>query len=151
MTRDKRTKSLYPMVKNRLHSLKFFINGAHQFYWEPIPRVKASTAGWQRIRNAPLFLVGNARILHWSERNSISFIAHHRKSFPVAAAIPVFLIYPIGQGSFSDGMHLGISFTFNFMIVFQAEHMLGVFGCSLFSAMRGNLWFDQGNYRKRIH
>jgi hypothetical protein len=30
--------------------------------------------------------------------------------------------YPIGQGSFSDGMPLGISGTFNFMIVFQAEH-----------------------------
>jgi hypothetical protein len=37
-----------------------------------------------------------------------------------AAATAVFLIYPIGQGSFSDGMPLGISGTFNFMIVFQA-------------------------------
>jgi photosystem II P680 reaction center D1 protein len=27
-----------------------------------------------------------------------------------------------GQGSFSDGMPLGVSGTFNFMIVFQAEH-----------------------------
>ena len=43
-------------------------------------------------------------------------------SAPVAAASAVFLIYPIGQGSFSDGMPLGISGTFNFMIVFQAEH-----------------------------
>ncbi|CAK9250551.1 unnamed protein product, partial [Sphagnum jensenii] len=41
-------------------------------------------------------------------------------SAPVAAATAVFLIYPIGQGSFSDGMPLGISGTFNFMIVFQA-------------------------------
>ena len=32
------------------------------------------------------------------------------------------LNYPIGQGSFSDGMPLGISGTFNFMLVFQAEH-----------------------------
>jgi hypothetical protein len=40
---------------------------------------------------------------------------------PVAAATAVFIIYPIGQGSFSDGMPLGISGTFNFMIVFQAE------------------------------
>jgi hypothetical protein len=32
------------------------------------------------------------------------------------------LLYPIGQGSFSDGMPLGISGTFNFMLVFQAEH-----------------------------
>jgi hypothetical protein len=39
-----------------------------------------------------------------------------------AAATAFFLIYPIGQGSFSDGMPLGISGTFNFMIVFQAEH-----------------------------
>jgi photosystem II P680 reaction center D1 protein len=55
------------------------------------------------------------------------------------------LIYPIGQGSFSDGMPQGISGTFNFMIVFQAEHNIlmhpfhmlgvaGVFGGSLFSA-----------------
>jgi hypothetical protein len=43
-------------------------------------------------------------------------------SAPVAAATAVFLRYPIGQGSFSDGMPLGISGTFNFMIVFQAEH-----------------------------
>ena len=57
-------------------------------------------------------------------------------SAPVAAAAAVFVIYPIGQGSFSDGMPLGISGTFNFMLVFQAEHnilmhpfhMLGVAG-----------------------
>ncbi len=60
------------------------------------------------------------------------------------------LIYPIGQGSFSDGMPLGISGTFNFMFVFQAEHNIlmhpfhmlgvaGVFGGSLFSAMHGSL------------
>ncbi|KAK7234378.1 hypothetical protein RIF29_46967 [Crotalaria pallida] len=46
-------------------------------------------------------------------------------SAPVAAATAVFLIYPIGQGSFSDGMPLGIS--------------AGVFGGSLFSAMHGSL------------
>jgi hypothetical protein len=33
-------------------------------------------------------------------------------SAPVAAATAVFLIYPIGQGSFSDGMPLGISAAF---------------------------------------
>jgi photosystem II P680 reaction center D1 protein len=71
-------------------------------------------------------------------------------SAPVAAASAVFVIYPIGQGSFSDGMPLGISGTFNFMIVFQAEHNIlmhpfhmagvaGVFGGSLFSAMHGSL------------
>ena len=36
------------------------------------------------------------------------------------AAITVFIVYPIGQGSFSDGMPLGISGTLNFMLVFQA-------------------------------
>ncbi|PHU30032.1 Photosystem II protein D1 [Capsicum chinense] len=71
-------------------------------------------------------------------------------SAPVSAATAVFWIYPIGQGSFSDGMPLGISGTFNFMIVFQAEHnilmhpfhmlgVVGVFGGSLFSAMHGSL------------
>jgi len=71
-------------------------------------------------------------------------------SAPVAAASAVFIVYPIGQGSFSDAMPLGISGTFNFMLVFQAEHnilmhpfhILGVaavFGSSLFSAMHGSL------------
>ena len=57
-------------------------------------------------------------------------------SGPVAAASAVFVVYPLGQGSFSDGMPLGISGTFNFMLVFQAEHNIlmhpfhffGVFG-----------------------
>ena len=59
-------------------------------------------------------------------------------------------MYLFGQGSFSDGMPLGISGTFNFMLVFQAEHNIlmhpfhmmgvaGVFGGSLFSAMHGSL------------
>ena len=71
-------------------------------------------------------------------------------SAPLIAATAVFILYPIGQGSFSDGMPLGISGTFNFMLVFQAEHKIlmhpfhilgvaGVFGGSLFSAMHGSL------------
>ncbi len=71
-------------------------------------------------------------------------------SAPVAAATAVLLIYSIGQGSFSDGMPLGISGTFNFMFVLQAEHnvlmhplhmlgVAGVFGGALFSAMHGSL------------
>ena len=71
-------------------------------------------------------------------------------SAPVIGATAVFIVYPIGQGSFSDGMPLGISGTFNFMLVFQAEHNIlmhpfhilgvaGVFGGSLFSAMHGSL------------
>ena len=69
---------------------------------------------------------------------------------PAAAATAVLFVYPIGQGSFSDGLPLGISGTFNFMLVFQAEHNIlmnplhmlgvaGVFGGSLFSAMHGSL------------
>ncbi|KAE9610916.1 putative photosystem II [Lupinus albus] len=58
-----------------------------------------------------------------------------------------FLDLSNGQGSFSDSMPLGIYGTFNFMIVFQAEHNIimhpfgvaGVFGGSLFSAMHGSL------------
>ena len=75
------------------------------------------------------------------------FVAY---SAPLAAAYAVFLVYPFGQGSFSDGMPLGISGQFNFMLVFQAEHNIlmhpfhmlgvaGVFGGSLFSAMHGSL------------
>lgn len=43
-------------------------------------------------------------------------------SAPVAAACAVLIVYPVGQGSFSDGLPLGITGTFNFMIVFQTEH-----------------------------
>ncbi|MFQ6631795.1 hypothetical protein Gotur_008933 [Gossypium turneri] len=68
----------------------------------------------------------------------------------VAVATVVLLIYPIGQGSFSYGMPLGISGTFNFMIIFQTEHnilmhlfyilsVVSVFGSSLFNAMHGSL------------
>ena len=76
------------------------------------------------------------------------FVAY---SAPVAAASAVFLVYPIWSRIFlSDGMPLGISGTFNYMFVFQAEHNIllhpfhmlgvaGVFGGSLFSAMHGSL------------
>ena len=81
-------------------------------------------------------------------------------SAPLSAAMAVFLVYPFGQGSFSDGMPLGISGTFNFMLVFQAEHNIpmhpfhmlgvaGVFGGSLFSAMHGSLVILQ-NHRGRV-
>lgn len=71
-------------------------------------------------------------------------------SAPVSAATAVLLMYPIGQGSFSDGLMLGISGTFNFMLVFSPEHnvlmhpfhmlgVAGVFGGALFSAMHGSL------------
>lgn len=71
-------------------------------------------------------------------------------SAPAAAATAVFLIYPIGQGSFSEGMPLGISGTFYFMFSVQAAHnlvmhpfnMLGVAGalggaflCSVYGSL----------------
>jgi photosystem II P680 reaction center D1 protein len=37
-------------------------------------------------------------------------------SAPVAAATAVFIIYPLGQGSFSDGMPLGISGKLNCLL-----------------------------------
>ncbi|MGH2413143.1 MAG: photosystem II q(b) protein [Microcystaceae cyanobacterium] len=69
---------------------------------------------------------------------------------PVAAAISVLLIYPMGQGSFSEGMPLGICGTFNFMLLFQADHnilmnpfhqlgVMGVFGGAFLSAMHGSM------------
>ncbi|BAZ04425.1 photosystem II q(b) protein [Calothrix sp. NIES-3974] len=69
---------------------------------------------------------------------------------PVAATISVLLIYPIGQGSFSAGMPLGISGTFNFMLEFQADHnilmsplhqlgVIGVLGGAFACAMHGSL------------
>jgi len=71
-------------------------------------------------------------------------------SAPVAAATAVTLVYSMGQGSFSDGLPLGISGTFNFMMVLQAEHnilmhplhmlgVVGIFGGALISAMHGSL------------
>jgi photosystem II P680 reaction center D1 protein len=69
---------------------------------------------------------------------------------PVAAATSVLLIYPVAQGSFSSGMPLGISGTFNFMFLFQAEHNIlmnpfhqlgvtGVFGGAFLCAVHGSL------------
>jgi photosystem II P680 reaction center D1 protein len=71
-------------------------------------------------------------------------------SAPAAAATAVFLIYPIGQGSFSEGMALGITGTFNFMLAFQAEHnilmhplhmlgVIGILGGALLGALHGSL------------
>lgn len=69
---------------------------------------------------------------------------------PVSAAVSVLLIYPIGQGGFSEGMPLGISGTFNFMLVFQADHnilmspfhqlgVIGVLGGAFLCAAHGSL------------
>jgi len=69
---------------------------------------------------------------------------------PVAAALSVLIIYPIGQGGFSQGMPLGISGTFNFMFQFQADHnilmspfhqlgVIGVLGGALLSAIHGSI------------
>ena len=71
-------------------------------------------------------------------------------SAPVAAAASVLLIYPIGQGSFSEGLPLGISGTFHYMLAFQADHnvlmhplhmagVIGVYGGALLSVVHGSL------------
>lgn len=71
-------------------------------------------------------------------------------SAPAAAATAIFLIYPIGQGSFSEGMPLGISGTFHYMLGFQADHSIlmhpfhmlgvaGIFGGALLSSLHGSL------------
>jgi photosystem II P680 reaction center D1 protein len=71
-------------------------------------------------------------------------------SAPVAATTAVLLVYPIGQGSFSDGLPLGIAGTFHFMLAFQADHNIlmhpfhmlgvaGVFGGAFLSVLHGSL------------
>ena len=56
------------------------------------------------------------------DRSSLELSSSKQKlNLPFSSATAVFIIYPLGQGSFSDGMPLGISGTFNFMLVFQAE------------------------------
>jgi photosystem II P680 reaction center D1 protein len=71
-------------------------------------------------------------------------------SAPAAAATAVLLVYPIGQGGFSEGLPLGISGTFHFMMAVQANHNImmhpfhmlgvaGVFGGALLSALHGSL------------
>jgi photosystem II P680 reaction center D1 protein len=71
-------------------------------------------------------------------------------SAPVAAATAVLLVYPIGQGSFSEGMPLGVSGTFHFMLALQAQHnvlmhpfhmigVAGIFSGALLSALHGSL------------
>lgn len=71
-------------------------------------------------------------------------------SAPVAAATAVFLVYPLGQGSFSEGLPLGISGTFHFMLGFQADHNIlmhpfhmlgvaGVFGGAFLASLHGSL------------
>lgn len=71
-------------------------------------------------------------------------------SAPVAAATAVFLVYPLGQGSFSEGMPLGISGTFHYMLAFQADHNImmhplhmlgvaGIFAGALLSSLHGSL------------
>ncbi|RMF26714.1 MAG: Photosystem Q(B) protein 1 [Cyanobacteria bacterium J083] len=71
-------------------------------------------------------------------------------SAPVAAATSVLLVYPVGQGSFSEGLPLGISGTFHFMLAFQANHNIlmhpfhmlgvaGVFGGALLASLHGSL------------
>jgi photosystem II P680 reaction center D1 protein len=71
-------------------------------------------------------------------------------SAPVAAATAVLLIYPIGHGSFSEGLPLGIAGTFHFMLGVQAYHNIlmhpfhmlgvaGIFSGALLSALHGSL------------
>lgn len=71
-------------------------------------------------------------------------------SAPAAAATAVLLVYPIGQGSFSEGLPLGIAGTFHFMLAFQANHNIlmhplhmlgvaGVFGGALLASLHGSL------------
>ncbi|MBL1178440.1 MAG: photosystem II q(b) protein [Pantanalinema sp. GBBB05] len=69
---------------------------------------------------------------------------------PVAACVAVFLVYPVAQGGFASGMPLGISGTFTFMFLFEAEHHIlmnplhqigvaGLLGGAFLAAVHGSL------------
>ena len=71
-------------------------------------------------------------------------------SAPAAAATAVLLVYPLAQGSFSEGIPLGVTGTFHFMLALQAQHnvlmhpfhmlgVAGIFGGALLSALHGSL------------
>ena len=88
---------------------------------------------------------GNCPIVWVCALGSVLLTPH-----PSLPRLPFSLSTPLDRGSFSDAMPLGISGTFNYMLVFQAEHNIlmhpfhmlgvaGVFGGSLFSAMHGSL------------
>ena len=51
-------------------------------------------------------------------------------SAPVAAAAAVFIVYPLGQGSFSDGMPLGISGTFNVWVLYNFLNFICFINCN---------------------
>lgn len=69
---------------------------------------------------------------------------------PVAACMAVFLVYPVAQGGFASGMPLGISGTFTFMFLFEADHhilmnplhqmgVIGVLGGAFLCSVHGSL------------
>ncbi len=90
------------------------------------------------------------RLWEYSERLGMRPWIATAFSAPAGAATAVLLVYPIGQGSFAQGMPLGIAGTFNFMLAVQAEHnilmhpfhmlgVIGVFGGALLCATHGSL------------
>ena len=134
---------IYPIWEAASLDEWLFNGGSYQFIvshsWHPLWR--SYLYYWWRIRIILL------RSLAWSTPLIGIYLLVKNLWINLGA---VFIVYPIGQGSFSDGMPLGISGTFNFMLVFQAEHLVamycilglgvaGVFGGSLFSAMHGSL------------
>ena len=99
------------------------------------------------------FLIGIYAYMGREGNSPTAWVCAHGSVLLIAHLSLLLLLYschPFGQGSFSDAMPLGISGTFNYMLVFQAEHNIlmhpfhmlgvaGVFGGSLFSAMHGSL------------
>ena len=90
------------------------------------------------------------RMWEFSYRLGMRSWSHVAFSAPAAAATAVLLVYPVGQGSFSEGLPLGIAGTFHFMITFQADHNIlmhpfhmlgvaGVFGGAVLSSLHGSL------------
>ena len=68
---------------------------------------------------------------------------------PVTGAATVFVVYPIRQGSFSDSKPLGISGTFNFMLVFGGSLFYAIHGSLVTSSLlEESKWlYNEGSYQ----
>ncbi|BCU98166.1 MAG: photosystem II protein D1 [uncultured marine virus] len=141
---------------NNITSVQFFPSfKRYRSHFYPIWEAETRENGFNGVLHLGLFPLPNWYLAYMGRQGELSRLGMRpwicvAYSAPVSAAFAVFLVYPFGQGSFSDGMPLGISGTFNFMFVFQAEHNIlmhpfhmagvaGMFGGSLFSAMHGSL------------
>ena len=111
-------KQLFPQVTQ---SGYIFTHLGSRYPWWWFPQRRSLTNSWYSTSLSEVYAY-MGREWELSYRLGMRPWIMVRLLAPVAAASAVFLVYPFGQGSFSDATPLGISGTFNYMLVFQAEH-----------------------------